>query len=166
MTKLPVCIAGALLALALLAPSAALALPGVTVIAQENETIAIFKSAKCTKNKSRKYGANFHLDATSTNGAYELVATILGFSGFHKYDLVLSATANPVLRLNQVGDLAGGYSNEFVPPYAVPGFGQIKFSPDGKRVGLGFGPAMWTRDASDAVVLAGALECRYRAKKR
>jgi hypothetical protein len=164
-----VALAGALAALALIAPSVALAgsFPGVTVIGQENEVLAIFKTAKCTKGKPKKAGVSFYADSTSTNGEYELLAAIvLGFTGFHKYDLTLSTDANPYLRLNKVGDYSGGYSNEFVPPYPVPGFGQINFSSTGKRMGIGFGPAMWSRDFSDAVVLAGGLECRYPKKSK
>jgi hypothetical protein len=170
MAKPTVCIAAILFLLAFLVPSGALAAgsPGVRVIGNENEVLAIFKTAKCTKGKPRKGGVSFYADATSTNGEYELLAAIvLGFTGFHEYDLTLSPDANPYLRFSRVGDFAsGGYSNEFVPPYPVPGFGQINFSKDGRRMGVGFGPAMWSRDFSDAVVLAGGLECRYPRKKR
>jgi hypothetical protein len=171
MAKPIVAVACVLLTLAFSAPASALAAgssSGVTVIGQDNEVLAIFKTAKCTRGKPNKSGINFYADATSTNGEYELLAAFVrDFAGFHSYDLVLSTEANPYLRFSRVGEYAsGGYSNEFVPPFPVPGFGQIKFSPNGKRMGIGFGPAMWSRDFSSAVVLAGGLECRYAKKKR
>jgi hypothetical protein len=161
----------AVVLLILALPGAALAAgsgPVVTVIGQEDKVLAKFAKAKCTKGKPRKGKVSFYADATSTNGQYELLAAIIGFTGFHEYDLTLSADANPYLRLSKVGDKAGvgDYSNEFVPPYPVPGSGQINFTPNGKRMGLGFGPAMWSRDLSDAVVLAGGLKCEYKKRPK
>jgi hypothetical protein len=158
-----------LLGLALTIPqTAAAAESKVTVFGQENEVRAIFKTAKCTKGKKRGGKVSFYIDSVSTNGSYELTATIFqSFTGFHQYDLTLDPNPTAYLRFSEKGEYqSGGYSNEFVPSFPVPGFGAIKFSPDGKRVGLGFGPAMWNRDASDAVVLAGAVECRYPKKKK
>lgn len=157
----------ALVALTLMTPVALGAQPKVTVIGEDNAVLAVFKTAKCKQGKKTKAGTNFFADAVSTNGKFELTVDIFSdFSGFHKYDLALGADANPVLRFSEKGEtLSGGYSNEFVPPFPVPGAGQINFTPNGKRMGVGFGPAMWNRDASSAVVLAGALECRY-AKRR
>ncbi len=154
-----------IVALALAAPSSAIAAaPGVTVLGAENQELAKFTTAKCLKGTTRK--GSFFAKATSTNGQYELDVEILfAFTGFHKYDLNLEPEANPYLRFGVRGD-ESGYSNEFVPPFPVPGFGQINFSRKGKRMGVGFGPALWNRDASDAVVLAGGLECRYKKKKR
>lgn len=160
---------GALLSLAMLAPASALAAPGVTVIGEDNTVLATFKTAKCSKGKPSKKGKSFYADAISTNGQYELTAAIiLEFTGFHDYDLTLGPDAGPFISLAKKGadSAQGTYSNLFAPPYPVPGFGQIKFSANGKQVGIGFAPAMWSRDASNAVVLAGGLECKYRAKKK
>lgn len=158
-------LAGLVVALALVVPSAAAAsVPAVTVIGGNDQVLAKFTTAKCLKGTTRK--GSFFAKATSTNGQYELAVEILfAFTGFHKYDLSMEPDANPYLRFSLKGD-ESGYSNEFVPPFPVPGFGQIRFSRNGKRMGIGFGPAMWNRDASDAVVLAGGLECRYKKKRR
>ena len=169
LARTPIAILAALLALTLLATPALAAQPKVTVLGEEETLLATFKTAKCRKGKKASSGSNFFLDAISTDGKYELTASFYGgtFTGFHKYDLQLDPDASPTLRFSEKGEYrSGGYSNEFVPPYPVPGFGQINFSRDGKRVGLGFGPAMWNRDASSAVVLAGGLECRYPKKRR
>lgn len=160
---------GALVSLAVLAPASALAASGVTVIGAENETLATFKTAKCTKGKPGKKGRSFYADAISTNGQYELTAAIiLEFTGFHDYDLTLGPDAGPFLTFAKKGTKGdqGTFSNLYAPPYPVPGFGQINFSANGKQVGMGFGPAMWSRDAAKAVVVAGGLECKYRAKKK
>jgi hypothetical protein len=164
-SKMKLGVAGLMAALALLVPcAAAAATPAVTVIGDNDQVLAEFTTAKCLKGTTRK--GSFFAKATSTNGKYELAVEILfAFTGFHKYDLSLEPDPTPYVRFSVKGD-SSGYSNEFVPPFPVPGFGQIRFSPKGKRMGVGFGPAMWNRDASDAVVLAGALECRYKPKRR
>jgi hypothetical protein len=161
--------AGLLVGLALLLPASAMAASAakVTVIGQENKILAVFKTAKCKTKKPKGVGTSFLSRAVSTNGQYELRADIFQpiFKGFDEYDLTLENDARAVLYFQALG---GGpvFSNEFVPPYPVPGFGKIKFSKSGKRVGIGFGPAMWSQDFSDAVVLAGALECRYATKPK
>jgi hypothetical protein len=153
-------LAGVIFALAFVAPTAAVAAssPGVRVIGENDQRLATFKTAKCTKTKHF-----FHAEAFSTDGQYELDAFIRQFTGFHKYDVTLGST-NPAI-VFQSKHPGPTYSNQFEPPYPVPGFGQIRFSPNGKRVGIGFGPAMWSDDTSTAVVLAGGLECRYPRKR-
>jgi hypothetical protein len=152
-------VAGVLLALALTAPTAALAASGpeVSVIGENEQVLATFTTAKCVKGRHA-----FH--AEGIDGQYELDVFIRKFTGFHKYAVALGS-ANPsiVFQSKQAG--SPFYSNQFDPPYPVPGFGLIKFSPNGKRVGVGFGPAMWSSDFSTAVVLAGTLECSYSKKK-
>ena len=145
-----------------LIPSSAMAGggPGVTVIGEENAVLAHFKSAKCKKGKHF-----FHAESFSTDGKYELDAFIHGFSGFHEYDLELGSTDKTlVFQSKQAGTPV--YSNEFQPPFPVPGSGKVTFSSNGKRMGMGFGPAMWSDDSSTGVVLAGAVECHYPKKKR
>jgi hypothetical protein len=155
-------LAGVVFALALVAPVGALAAsaPKVTVFGEEDQVLATFTTAKCTKGKHY-----FHAEATSTDGQYELDAGIREFTGFHPYDVTLGST-NPHILFESKQAGTPAYSNQFVPPYPVPGAGQIRFSPKGKRMGIGFGPAMWSDDSSSAVVLAGGLECRYPRKKR
>jgi hypothetical protein len=134
--------------------------PEVRVIGEDNQTVALFKSAKCTKGKHF-----FHAEALSTDGASELDAFIHNFSGFHDYDLELGSTErNLVFQSKQAGTPV--YSNEFAPPFPVPGFGKFTFLPKGKRMGMGFGPVMWSNDFSTGVVIAGALECKYPKKKK
>jgi hypothetical protein len=154
-------LAALLLALVITAPSAAVAAgspPGVTVIGEDEHVLAIFKTAKCVKGKR-----NFHAEATS--GSYELDAFVRGFSGFHKYRLALGSLNPDIVFQSRVAGTPA-YSNQFSPPFPVPGSGLIKFSSNGRRVGIGFGPAMWSDDSSSAVVLAGGLECRYPRKPR
>jgi hypothetical protein len=164
-SKRKIGLAGLLAMLALMVPSgAAASVPAVTVFGSNDQMLAKFTTAKCRKGTTRK--GSFFAKAISTNGQYEIdVAIYFAFTGLHEYDLALEPEANPYLRFSVEGD-ESGYSNEFVPPFPVPGFGQIRFSPNGKRMGIGFGPAMWNRDASDSVVLAGGLKCRYPKKRR
>jgi hypothetical protein len=154
----------ALLVLGLGAASASAAgAPGVTVLGEESTQIAVFKKGNCKKTKSK----SFYLDSTSTNGQYELSAILFrDFSGFHTYDLALESEPSNYIRVSEKGVFDNGWSNEFVPPYPVPGFGQIKFNANGKQVGLGFGPEMWNPSFSSSVVVAGGLECTYKKKKK
>ena len=82
-TKRMLGLAGVVLALGLVAPTAApgASSPGVRVIGENDQRLATFKSAKCTKTKHF-----FHAEAFSTDGQYELDAFIRQFTGFHKYD--------------------------------------------------------------------------------
>lgn len=162
MARRIVVLAAALLALGLM-PSSALAAggsPEVTVIGEGDGALAHFKSAKCKKGKHF-----FHAQAVSTDGAYELDAFIRNFSGFHDYDLELGSTErNLVFQSKQAGTPV--YSNQFQPSFPVPGFGRFTFTANGKRMGMGFGPAMWSDDSATAVVVAGGLECRFPKRKR
>ena len=154
--------AAVLLALALTAPSALASSsePGVNVIGENDQALATFKTAKCTKGRHF-----FHAEAFSTDGQYELDAFIREFTGFHKYDVALGST-NPSILFQSKTAGTPIYGNQFQPPFPVPGFGQINFAAKGKRMGIGFGPAMWSEDGSTAVVLAGGLECKYKKRKR
>jgi hypothetical protein len=144
--------------------SASAAAPGVTVLGEEGTQVAVFKKAMCTKSKKSK---SFYIDSTSTDGQYELQVVIFkDFSGFHSYKLALETSPSDFIRVAPKGNAEHGWSNEFVPPYPVPGFGEINFTPNGKQVGLGFGPAMWNPDFSSAVVVAGGFECTYPKKKK
>lgn len=157
-------------AAAQLAPSAGSDFQGVTVIGEDDQILATFRSAKCSKGKvkDKKGRSGFFVDAIS--GQYELTAHIdrARFAGFKRtYELIFGPESDGYLLFNKVGETTGGvYSNSFVPPFAAPGYGAIAFSPNGKRVSIGFGPVMWTQDFSTGVVLAGALECRYPKKGR
>ena len=154
----------ALLVLLLGAASAAAAAPGVTVLGEESTQVAVFKNAKCTKSKKIK---SFYINSTSTNGQYELSAVIFkDFSGFHSYKLALDPSPSDYIRISPKGNAENGWTNENVPPYPVPGFGEINFTPNGKQVGLGFGPAMYNREFTSAVVVAGGFECTYPKKKK
>lgn len=154
-----------LFVLALGAASASAAgAPGVTVLGEESTQIAVFKKAKCTKSKKSK---SFYIDSTSTNGQYELQAVILkDFSGFHSYKLAFEPNPSDYIRVFPKGNAENGWTNENVPPYPVPGLGEINFTPNGKQVGLGFGPEMFNREFSSAVVVAGGFECTYPKKKK
>jgi hypothetical protein len=66
---------------------------------------------------------------------------------------------------SESGDL---FSNSFgipgIPPGTVSG-GAIRFSNDGRRLSIGFAPAA-TSDFTQGVVFAGAMKCRYPARRK
>jgi hypothetical protein len=118
-----------------------------------------FHTAKCTRTKHR-FSAVFGGEVK--NPDYALALTIDEFTGFHEYPVTLGPTSVVFLKLFGPNDAV--YSNFYVPPFPAPGFGAVKFGSGGKLLGVGFAPAMFTSDASDAVVLAGGARCVYRKK--
>lgn len=129
----------------------------------EPEELAIFKTAKCrigkaTKGKKRSFFAT----STSTNGRYKVsVAIYFSFTGFHRYQLVLDSDALITLSFYPVGQPAADFANDHVPPFPTPGQGEIRFSPNGRRMRAGFVPVLWNSDASAQVIVVGGVECRY-----
>ena len=159
--------APAVLVLALAVPSQAGAVDafGLKVFGEEGQVLATFKKAKCRKGTRPKTRGTFFASATSTNGQYKLsVGFFDSFTGFHPYDLVLSADADPVLRVYPVGAPNADFSNEHVPPFDVPGEGEIRFPRRGKEMRAGFIPVMWNRGGTDGVIVVGGVDCRYPQK--
>jgi hypothetical protein len=165
--------AGVLLALALAFPGAALAAGShqIQVLTSGSTVLTTFSSAKCEKRKASE-GTNriFHAISISKNRNYRLDVTIFDFKGFlAEYELNQgSIDPAPGVFLTDLTDESGNgnYSNAFEPPYPSFGFGEIAFRHGGKLMGVGYGPAMYTADASDAVLLTGVVECKYKKKRR
>ena len=121
------------------------------------------------EGKSKESGSRFfHATSVSGNEKYELFVTVFGFNGFHEYEISQgSIDPNPGMYLSDIADNSGkgDYSNSFVPSYPSPGCGEIAFRREGKLLGVGHGPAMYSRDRSDAVFLTGVVECKYKKRK-
>jgi hypothetical protein len=136
----------------------------VTVLDEEGAPLSTIEKAKCAVKG--KQGEKFFLAfAEGTNG-WELDVFIYeGFWGGVKDDYSL------FFGTKEVGfDLysPGGelFSNRFPFPGTPPGAGgAIKFSNDGKRMGIGFYAAP-NREYSNGVAFAGGLKCKYRRKHR
>lgn len=164
--------AGMLLALALTFPDGALAAGShqIQVLTSGSTVLTTFSSAKCEKRKAREGGSRiFHAISISKNKVYRLDVTIFDFNGFGaEYELNQGSTdPDPAVFLTDLTDQSGdgNYSNAFEPPYPSFGFGEIAFRQSGKLMGVGYGPAMYTADASDAVLLTGVVECKYKKKR-
>ncbi|HSD23110.1 MAG TPA: hypothetical protein VLB79_02155 [Solirubrobacterales bacterium] len=118
------------------------------------------RKAKC---KVKGSGANrrFHAGARTTNGAYTLDVTILGFRGFGKEYNVPYGQISTTVDLEGVGSPVD-YSNAYPFPGGQPpgGAGAVAFPPSGKKFGLGV-YALPNQDYSQGVALAGGAKCRY-----
>lgn len=127
------------------------------------EELAVFKKAKCHVGKRTKSGKrSFFATSTSTNGLYKVsVAIYFVFTGFHKYRLALDADADVTLSFYPTGQPTADFANDHVPPFPVPGHGEIRFSRNGKKMRAGFIPVLWNRNASAQVIVVGGVECRY-----
>lgn len=155
----------AVLALALPAPVGAVDDFGMKVLGEEGQELATFKTAKCRKGTGKGKHV-FIATSTSTNGAYKFSLYFFEtFTGFHKYDLRMERDADPVVRIYPTGAPNQDFSNEYVPPFNVPGGGEVRFPRKGKELRAGFLPVLWNRAGNDGVVFAGGVDCRYPAKK-
>lgn len=150
--------AGVLLALATAAASPAQAAPSHRLlVVHGRDVVWTFHTAACKRSKHRFTAV---LGGEVRNPDYALAVHIDGFSGFHRYAVTLGPSLDGVfLKLFGPGDAV--YSNFYRPPYPVPGAGRVTFGNGGRVMGVGFGPAMFSADGSDGVVLAGAVTCKY-----
>ncbi len=154
---------GALAAFAVvLAAGASFAAPAgahrVTVI-HGKQVVWTFHTAKCVK-RAHVFTAVF--GGEDKRPDYAMGLRIDGFDGFHDYPLTLDFDSVVFLKL--FGPNGAVYSNIYKPPFPSPGAGKVTFARRGKLLGVGFGPAMYTRAATDAVVLSGVVTCSYKKK--
>jgi hypothetical protein len=155
---------------AALAALAALALPvaetsaasgpafGLRVFTGDNPNLLTFHSANCSVGKKNGFEAFAHL-----NG-WRLLVGIRPFTGFHRYALVRGRFTGTFLDLSAPNG-ANEYASDFVPPHHIPSGGEINFSDHGSLMGGGFYP-MFNEPGTDAVGVAGGLQCHYPKKKR
>lgn len=157
--------AAAVLAMLVPAPAGAVDAFGLKVLGEEGQELATFKKAKCRRGTTPKSKGVFFATSTSTNGQWKLSVSFFdSFTGFHPYKLVMSQDADPVLRVHPVGAPGSDFSNEHVPPFDVPGEGEVRFPRKGKEMRAGFIPVMWNQNGTDGVVVAGGVDCAYPKK--
>lgn len=155
----------AVLAMLVPAPAGAVDAFGLKVLGEEGQELATFKKAKCRRGTTPKSKGVFFASSTSTNGQWKLSVSFFdSFTGFHPYKLVMSVDADPVLRVWPVGAPGGDFSNEHVPPFDVPGEGEVRFPRKGKEMRAGFIPVLWNQGGTDGVVVAGGVDCNYPKK--
>jgi hypothetical protein len=153
----------ALLALALAASSTAHARTHRVRVFHGSQVVWTFHTAKCVKSKHRFTAV---LGGETRNPDYAMAVSIEGFTGFHRYPVALGPSLAPgSVYLKLFGPNNSEYSNFYTPPFPSPGAGHVTFASRGKLMGVGFGPAMYTRDGSDAVLLSGVVKCKYKKKR-
>ena len=130
---------------------------GLRVFTGDNPNLLTFHSANCSVGKKNGFEAFAHL-----NG-WRLLVGIRPFTGFHRYALVRGRFTGTFLDL--ISPSGTDYASDFIPPYHIPSGGEINFSDHGSLMGGGFYP-MFNEPGTDAVGVAGGLECHYPNKKR
>jgi len=151
-------IAGTLAFLLLLAAPAAMAAgPHRVRVIHGKKTAWSFHTGKCVRSKHRFTAV---LGGEVKNPDYALALEIDPFTGFHDYAVTLGPSSDVFLKL--FGPKDAVYSNFYKPPFPAPSLGKVTFSANGRLMGVGFGPAMFSKDFTDAVVLAGVVTCRYK----
>ena len=137
----------------------------VTVLGPDSsEKLTTFSKAKCHKS----HRGDFFAVAVSDDKAWRLIVVVPDFAGFDQsYDVPLAdyAPSNPTIVFRSSDPNGPIWSTMDVPPFPVPGFGQVTFARKGKLMGVGFGPAMWNEGATSAVTLAGVMSCTYKRKR-
>jgi hypothetical protein len=153
-------VAGSLLALALAASSTAQArAPHRVVVIHGSQVVWSFHTASCVKTKGRFTAV---LGGEVKNPDYAMAIVLDRFTGFHDYPVTLGPSGDSFMKLFGPNAV---YSNIYAPPFPSPGAGRITFADGGRLMGVGFGPAMFTQDASDAVSLTGVVKCKYKKKR-
>lgn len=153
-------VAAALAALALpVAETSAASGPafGLRIFTGDNPNFLTFHSANCSVGKKNGFQAVAHL-----NG-WRLLVGIRPFTGFHRYALVRGRFNGTFLDLSAPNG-ADEFASDFVPPHHIPSGGEINFSDHGSLMGGGFYP-MFNQAGTDAVGVAGGLQCHYPKKK-
>jgi hypothetical protein len=129
-----------------------------------SQAVFAFHTAECVKKKDIFTAV---LGGEYKSPKYAMAVRIEGFSGFKDYPVTLGPSLGAgSVSLKLFGPRNAVYSNFYKPPFPSPGAGHVKFTHHGHLMGVGFGPAMYTRDASDAVLLTGVVKCKYPRKKR
>jgi hypothetical protein len=127
----------------------------VRVFAGGGRVATVFTSANCGVN-------HFGFIAIGHSDGYVLYVHADPFTGFHHYQLARGQATGVYVEVKSPAGTR--HASDFVPPYPVPGGGALNFGDHGKLMGVGFHP-MFSEDGSDAVTMAGVLNCKY-AKKR
>jgi hypothetical protein len=132
---------------------------GVLVDRGQN-ILQVFTNAKCSISKR-----NGFLASSKGLGA-RLHVHVQPFHGFDEYPLKAGEERGPVRRTFVDFTTPSGvyFASNFVPPYPVPSLGAVKFSDDGKLIGVGFQP-MFNASGSEAVIVTGVMVCHYPKKK-
>lgn len=141
----------------------------ITVFNGGGGASAVFTVATCHVKRSSG-GKTFLAEAISTSRRYKLFVKIFAFSKFTEYQVEQGQIdPNPSIQVDRVGgeDPKSEFGNRFVPTFPSFGFGAIVFrrtNAGALLMGVGYGPAMYSRDLSDAVSLTGVVPCKKQRK--
>ena len=119
-------------------------------------TLQVFTNARCSISKR-----NGFLASSKRFGAH-LYVHVQPFDGFDEYPLKQGEVTGPARRtfVSFVSPSGEQFASDFVPPHPVPSLGAVKFSDDGKLIGVGFQP-MFNASGSEAIIVTGVMVCHY-----
>jgi hypothetical protein len=121
--------------------------------------LKVFTDATCSISKRDGFTARSRALGARLN------VHIYPFHGFDEYPLEPGEAGAPYRRTFVDFIAPGGraFASDYVPPHPIGSLGAIKFSDDGKRIGVAFQP-MFDASGSDAVVVTGVMVCHYPKK--
>jgi len=120
---------------------------GVRVFNGDNKTVALFTSAKCKLGRTGFIAAGYE---QRLGALYQ----VRHFTGFHKYELRRGVYTGAFIEVRSPS--LTYFASDFIPPYHIPGGGQISFANGGKLVGGGFYP-MFNEAGTDGVGVTGGV---------
>ncbi len=121
--------------------------------------LKVFTDAQCSISKR-----NGFLASSKALGA-QLHVRVQPFHGFGEYPLKAGRQHAPIRRtfVSFISPSGVEFASDFIPPDPVPSLGAVKFSDDGRLVGVGFQP-MFNASGSEAVIVTGVIICHYPKK--
>jgi hypothetical protein len=121
--------------------------------------LQVFTDAKCSISKR-----NGFLASSKALGS-QLYVHVQPFHGFDEYPLKPGEGSAPIRRTFVSFTTPSGveFASDFVPPYPIGSLGAVKFSDDGKLIGVSFQP-MFDASGSEAVIVTGVMVCHYPKK--
>ncbi len=149
---------------ALVLPAAA---PGkVTILDQDSNVVDTISKGGC-RVSGKKGSQDFFGSAKSDGGRFLLSIFIDApvFTGFDEDYVIYYGGEDPQVFLRRRAD-EEVFGNFKIPgtPAGTVGGGGIKFSKDGRRVGVGLAPAS-NKSFTEGYTFAGVFKCKYRKRK-
>ena len=119
----------------------------------------VFTDANCSVSKRDGFTARSRALGTRLN------VHIQPFRGFDEYPLEPGKAGAPYRRtfVDFISPSGLAFASDYVPPYPIGSLGAIKFSDDGKLIGVAFQP-MFDASGSQAVIVTGVMVCHYPKK--
>jgi hypothetical protein len=152
-------LAGLVFALSAASSATAITLsPGVRVLDGNNNVLALFTSAKCSRPKPY-----YSFNAVAKSQGWTLDVTFWRdesqqFTNNHTFNVEFGPAS--AITVDVFAPDRSFYSTSYAPPNPPRSAGGLRFGPGGARIGIGLF-AVLSPDIQTGVAIAGGLQCHY-----